>query len=333
MSRSVAFWMFGAFMTIAFICSCLEGFTRLFLDNGYQFDLEMWKYAKEIKRISANPEIGHEHTPYSHAFLMGTDVAINSKGLRNRETQYSHPDGTIRIMMLGDSLTFGWGVREEETFARRLESILNGTGIKTEVINAGVGNYNTSMEVAYFLSEGYKYNPDVVVLNYFINDAEKTPTYDVSKIDKYSASWIYFASRLDIIARYAKAEHKANWEEYYNSLYDTKSPLSGWNSVEESFGKLVVFCRKKGIKLVFVVYPEIRRLSPYPFQPITEKIEALVTHHEVPFIDMIYVIKDQNPSSLWVTPLDPHPNAKADALFAKGLSERLVSQGIIPSAP
>ena len=81
------------------------------------------------------------------------------------------------MLMLGDSLTFGWGVRIEDTPAKMIERTLNegSAAPRFEVINAGVGNYNTVQEVIYFLDKGQNLNPDVVVLNYFINDAEPTP--------------------------------------------------------------------------------------------------------------------------------------------------------------
>src|SRR5712691_3905723 len=80
------------------------------------------------------------------------------------------------IAMLGDSLTVGWGVPVDDTFAKRIERMYAAAGIDAEVINFGVGNYNTVQEVQAFLAQGYRYRPDVVVLNYFVNDAElQTP--------------------------------------------------------------------------------------------------------------------------------------------------------------
>ena len=56
--------------------------------------------------------------------------------------------------MLGDSLAFGWGVPVEKTSSKQLEQMLINAGHDVEVINTGVGNYNTEMEVAYFLERG-----------------------------------------------------------------------------------------------------------------------------------------------------------------------------------
>ena len=62
-----------------------EAYISWKIDDGMQFDLEMWRYARAIKRQSANPAIGHEHTPLTRAHLMGADVQISSQGLRDRE--------------------------------------------------------------------------------------------------------------------------------------------------------------------------------------------------------------------------------------------------------
>ena len=136
--------------SIVVTLGAVEGGVRLFVDNGMQYDLEMWKYARAMKRVSEIPEVGHEHRPGTHAHLMGVDVSINSTKQRNPEVPKTKPDNTYRILMLGDSLTFGWGVREAETAARRLEAALNSggrAGPRISVINAGVGNYNFNDQV------------------------------------------------------------------------------------------------------------------------------------------------------------------------------------------
>ncbi len=175
-------WMgnLGAFAGSAAVMALLfELACRTVLNTGSQYHIEMWKYAVQLKRISANPEIGHEHVPGGHARLMDAEVSINADGLRDREHAKAKAPGEVRIMMLGDSTMFGWGVKQDETIAKHVEQFLNSQAPDTfvEVINTGVGNYNTAMEVAYFLERGVAFKPDVVVLNYFINDAEPTPVY------------------------------------------------------------------------------------------------------------------------------------------------------------
>lgn len=121
----------------------MEVAVRAFVDDGMQYDLEMWKYALEVKGISSDPLIGHNHRPNRHARLMGVQFDTNSKGLRDREFSYEKPPGKLRIVMLGDSLTVGWGAKFDETFSKRIERMYVDRGIQAEVIATGVGNYNT----------------------------------------------------------------------------------------------------------------------------------------------------------------------------------------------
>src|SRR5947209_7749493 len=161
------------------IVVCLAGielFIRA-LDDGMDFNIEQWKYAREVKRVADDPDLGHQHLPNISTHLMGVDCRTNSKGLRDREFSYERDGSAVRILMLGDSLTLGWGARAEDTFSKRLERLFAARQVATEVINAGVGNYNTVMEARFFHLEGYKYRPDIVVLNHFVNDAEPVPSY------------------------------------------------------------------------------------------------------------------------------------------------------------
>src|SRR5687768_677362 len=70
-------------LALALIYGGAEAYVSYAADDGMQFDLEMWRYSRLIKRQSANPAIGHEHTPGSRAHLMGVDMAISSQGLRD----------------------------------------------------------------------------------------------------------------------------------------------------------------------------------------------------------------------------------------------------------
>jgi hypothetical protein len=82
---------------------------------------------------------GYELTP-DHA-------NINSHGLRDEEFSLAKPADRFRILALGDSFTYGHGVRSEETYVKQLEAMLNhklgNRGIRYEVLNAGVPGYKS----------------------------------------------------------------------------------------------------------------------------------------------------------------------------------------------
>jgi lysophospholipase L1-like esterase len=94
-------------------------------------------------------------------------VHINSLGTRGPEFQAVKPPQTIRVLSLGDSRTFGWGLRESETYSARLQQLLQqelGTIKQVEVINAGVNAWSFPQILVYFRDTALKYRPDVVVV-------------------------------------------------------------------------------------------------------------------------------------------------------------------------
>ncbi len=302
----------------------LELATRWLLDDGMNFDIEMWKYASDIKRVSDIPELGHEHTPDTEGFYMGVPVTINSLGLRDDEVSVAKPDGVVRILMLGDSVTFGWGVLQEDTVSAQLEAQLDATpgGTRIEVVNAGVGNYNTVQEIAYFLNRGAELNPDIVVLNYFINDAESTPKRQDVSILEHSYLAIFAMGRIDALMRTYFG--KEDWREYYSGLY--RPEAAGWRAALASIDALVAYAEEHGIRLLIANYPELHQLDPYPFEKVTAAIEDEATGHGVAFVDLLPAVATLEPETLWVSPEDAHPNRIATGRFAQTIAETLRTQ-------
>ena len=304
-------------ISLAIAVTCLEGYVRLTQTDGSNFDIEMWRYAKDLKRPGA---VGHEHIPGKSGVYMGVPVSINSAGWRDRERSVEKPAGVTRIMMLGDSVTFGWGARAEDVTSYRLEKILNdGARERFEVLNTGIGNANTVMEAAYFIDKGHRYAPDIVVLNYFINDAEPTPTRRGNFLTEHFYSAVFIAGRVDVVTR--RFFGKSDWRQYYRDLYLDDQP--GWIAARRALKELSDYCRQHDVKLVVVHYPELHELSPYPFQDVTNLLAAETRAIDIPFLDLLPSVAGQEPRSLWVTQTDPHPNARAAVLYADAISRFL----------
>lgn len=319
-AQSVGAMVFG--LTLGF--GALEAGVRLFADTGMQYELEMWKYALEAKRVSPVPEIGHEHVPDVDTILMGVRVTTNDIGLRDEPVPMPKPDNTLRILMLGDSITFGWGVPQDQTVTEHLQQALaiSYPDRSVEVINAGVGNYNAAMSVAWYLEHGRDLDADLVVFNYFINDAEPRPSRQGGWLRERSAAFVYFAGKVDTALRLT--EEKQDWRDYYRALYDTDA--AGFEGAKQAFNQLAEATREDSVPVLFAVYPELRELTPYPFQDVTDAVTNLATGHGWPSIDLLHSVVDTPPEDLWVTVPDPHPNATATALFAAQLAPFVEAQ-------
>ena len=313
----------------------LEITLRLEFYRSKDLAMEMWKYAIQLKRPVANPDLSFGHVPNRHAFLMGVDVEINSQGLRDNDHSLAKPPGTYRIMMLGDSTTFGWGVPLKNTAVKILERKLNDGRIaghkKFEVINAGVGNYDTVQEVTYYETQGRAYRPDLVVLVFFINDPEPVPMEKNGVLINRSYLVAYAVNRFEGVLR--RAGLRPSWKEYYASLYTDNNP--GFLACISALTNLASVTRSDGSTLLVALLPELHRINDdsYPFKAEHQKIKEVLARERVAVIDLIDGLKDHGPeSTLWVTPLDDHPNAKANEVIAAQLQDWILknikSQGL-----
>jgi hypothetical protein len=299
---------------IAFVAlfAITEAAIRIYARWSPVYDVEMSRYAMELKTESSNPLIGHVHKPNAQARLMGVPVKINSDGLRDREYPIGR-NASRRIILLGDSLTFGWGVEKSKTFDEILEARLSET-IPTEIINFGTGNYNTVQEVNLFLEKGLKYKPDEAVVFYFINDAEPTPRKSDWEFLGRLRAITFFWSRVK--SALAGLDRNRRFRAYYAGLYSDEQP--GWLAARAAFVELRDVCRKNGIALRVILLPELHVLEDYPFAAEHRKVLAFLRDHGIEARDLApFFAAERNPMRLWVAPDDAHPNEIAHGLIAK----------------
>ena len=122
-------------------------------------------------RGSNNPQLKDELIKNYHKRFEGfpfkippTDVSISSQGSRDRVYSLSKPFDVLRIICIGDSFTFGWGVEAEESFPKVIERTLLKNGRRTESINLGIPGNNILNDIEILKTKGLSFNPDAVVI-------------------------------------------------------------------------------------------------------------------------------------------------------------------------
>jgi lysophospholipase L1-like esterase len=119
-----------------------------------------------------DPEIRYVLSPSQQGWIDDGWLTINSLGFRGPEIATPKPPGTFRIVVIGDSVTMGWGVGDGETYPAQLESLLRARfpGRRLEVANLGVGGYDTRQEVTLLERNVERLQPDVVLVGFYSND-------------------------------------------------------------------------------------------------------------------------------------------------------------------
>jgi hypothetical protein len=128
---------------------------------------------------AVHPQFGWFNVPgatfvYRTRFVnFNTRVTFNSHGLREREYPYAKRNGVFRVLVLGDSFTASLEVPLEQVWHEVLERSLGqdrSGPIAVEVIGAGVQGWSTDQQLLYYRHEGYRYDADLVVLQFFWDD-------------------------------------------------------------------------------------------------------------------------------------------------------------------
>ncbi len=310
-----------------------EALTRIVFYRSMDFDMEMWKYATQIKIASSDPELALEHLPNQQAFLMGVEVSTNSFGLRNDETILKKPTNTYRILVIGDSMTMGWGVRQEKTYPAQLEELLNAeppdvfrNSVKFEVLNLGVGNYNTVQEIVYLRKVGLQFEPDIIILGYFINDAEPTPLVREGFLIENSYLYAFILSRFRGLP--IGNDALTDYQDYYSHLY--LPDQQGWKATKNSLIQFAEIGLESGIPIAIVIIPELHDLSDtYPFSNIHDELASIANDEKIPIVDLLPIFSGYTPEEdLWVSPNDAHLNEIGQSLAAHGIYDALANGSI-----
>jgi lysophospholipase L1-like esterase len=154
-------------------------------------------------RPSSDPDIVYELKPNLVGTFRGRSLRTNRAGLReDREYAAEKPTGVFRIVGIGDSNMFGWGLDQGRSYLDLLENRLAATRPHEqsyEVINCAVPGYNTTMEVATLRYKCLRYDPDLVVMHFVGNDFE--PPFFMQSARRESSSRIVLFGLLTSLRR------------------------------------------------------------------------------------------------------------------------------------
>ena len=284
-------------------------------------EVEMWRYAKLIKMESKRRGLVEEQQPNAEALLMGALVRTDAHGLRRADPATEaqrRPDDRL-VIALGDSLTFGWGVPEGKTYADDLERLLARQcpehQPRADVLNAGIGNSNTSMELARYRALLRQLHPRWLILGYFINDAEPDPVPSQSLLIRDSALAGLISTRL------LESEHQSlrDYRRYYSSLYEDGKP--GWERAQAALRELGETLRSDGTPGTLLLLPELHEPRGFgSFAADYRRVAELGRAAGFEAIDPSDAFPAGAGDRFWVSRDDAHPNAAAQAIFARALA-------------
>jgi lysophospholipase L1-like esterase len=239
----------------------------------------------------------------------GASVRINKHGFRGPEIPTSHAPREQRILFLGDSVTFGVSVSEENIFVTRVQATARQRYPNRPLItiNAAVLAYSPWQEYDLFVAEGLQASPDRLVHVFCLNDVlEKfrlerfggySKGFEPSTPSRLEWSGIYRAARLWRASMLTPTKAEL-WK--LRAAYSVRTLLDGtdtellergWRITLENMTKIVKAARSEGLPMVMVCAPLRDQLwETDPQRPTPQEILAdFAAQHDVPFLDLLPV--------------------------------------------
>ncbi|MFO8057137.1 MAG: SGNH/GDSL hydrolase family protein [bacterium] len=277
-----------------------------------------------VHRPSNVPGLDYELAPGLDIGSGKQRIRTNSMGFRAPKTKKKKPEGVFRVLVLGDSFTFAWGVKRERTYPALLENLLSSArSPKVEVINMGISGYGTKDEVNLLLNRGVPLEPDLVIVQYFLNDPDREPVQPLVAHYRPVKWWQHLnLTRLAYKWLWKRKVEKLGGGDYYRYLHN--DPRS-WSAVENSFAKLGRWKNRHDVPVLVVIFPALNvpAWPEYPYQDIHRQVMRAARTQGFATVDLYPHFKKYPESELTLPGNNFHPSAKAHEIAARRISEAI----------
>jgi lysophospholipase L1-like esterase len=238
------------------------------------------------------------------------------------------------ILGLGDSFTYGWGVRFDDTYLRRVERRLAADGLPASIRNMAMPAVDLQQVSESFRSEAAVRRYPLVVYGFVLNDfglPHKDRIVGFDYIDFNNGGYVpspwrqslatvnFVASTLEkvVLSRVTRQAYLDAFESpYADSRFATLADLDGR-------------VRAQGGRLVILLFPLLYDFDHYAFPSIHARLADFCRSHDIPLLDLLPAYSKHRAEDLWVHPTDHHPNEVAHAVAADELYTFLRARGLL----
>ena len=274
---------------------------------------------------SENAQIGFELRPNLDTWFKLVRFRTNSRGLRDSEHSVRKPAGVFRVAVMGSSFTLPTGVEIEDAYHSRLEASFDRSSGPTrfEFVNFSVGAHHPFQTVAMLEHRALGYRPDLIlfaVTRMAVGPmlSSRRPRQRQLETGLHPAFHSFLWKLVSL---------RAGWTatpQVVPEVFPISAPEPGPSAIE----RLAEISRASGIPVVIVRLEFMNFAEPETDWRLRHEAERLGLH----YVDTRNAFRDTDPRSLWISELDPHPDARAHALFAQVLETDLLEQGLVGSS-
>jgi hypothetical protein len=266
----------------------------------------------------------------------------NFHGYRDMDHTYEKPAGVKRVVIIGDSVGIGMGIALEKTFSRQLERQLNerlGDSEQSfEVVVLGQAGYSMSQELFLLEHEAPRYDPDLVIWVYVLND----PAHPVYHNANGELGRFFFKPRFhtaDFVERKLFEIKEGQARKVCPNEYHAFLHCAYREEISQMIGRIGELSTEYEMPVVFAIHPVFEGGSEFSDYSLTEVHAQLRENAEAAGLDVLDLLHAYTPYpltrvvqvkkggrvDLW------HPNKEGADIVANALFDKVVARDYLES--
>ena len=292
--------------------------------------------------LLGNPFLLYEMSP-GERYENDTTIAINSFGLRGPEWTPSKPAGIRRIMALGDSSVYGFGVKDDEVFTARLDE---GLGEQVQVINSAVPGYSTYQTINLLQIRSLSLQPDLLLVGCIWSDNNFDSFVDRDLLAAYSsfrnsharalhrllghaALYTILDYKLRVLRTFPE-ERRVGWMiGRGEKIGERRVPIQEY---AQNLETIVELAHDAGAEVAFMVLPNREDLdtvyeSGAAWDPYREIMRDTAKRHGAPVMELPSLFQDSGFEGADLFIDEMHPTARGHQLWAELVQHTLQERG------
>lgn len=309
--------------------------------------------------FEADPDLGWRLRPGAHSEWGGVRVSVNAQGLRGPAVARPKPPGVERVLFLGDSVTFGYGLADpDDAFPARVAAELaRAGGRRVEAVNAGVGGWSPWQEARFLEREGWAYEPDVLVVGFVLNDVtEKLSLVRFGgtgegwqllhtargRIDRWLSGSAVAAELRALYARLrfgpdvrrgAAREEAADVKRLVAHPGDDDPVLAhGWRITLANLARIFDAARAREVPALLVVFPyRFQLAAPARRAGPQRRLREFARSRGIAFLDLLPAFAAHAGEDLFLD--ESHPTPAGHRLAAAAIAGAVRAHGWLPRTP
>lgn len=304
--------LFSLFIGEVIVRYHLYGFDGLSYSQMQSHSTKRWR---ELIQLSDDNKLEYELQPNLDKHYLFKNFKTNSQGYNDRDYTIEKSDSTIRVAVIGDSYTMGWGIERKDIYHELIEKRLNSKSstLKYEFINFAVAGYNFQNYIRVLETKAIRYKPDVILIGFCSKNDFRSPKGQTAlrqerqkRNKKGFYSWYLFKF---VSAQLLRRPVREDWKKKENDEF-----------VQSAFSDISDLSKKHDIP-VAIAYLSVAHL---PEDPLRLRIDHFSKINDFKFIDTSPLFANTNVKDYTLNFFDLHPNEEAHEFFATSILDSFV---------